>query len=517
MFKIIFVSPTSITIEMDNKDIYYTKSYDVYVNNELYLKDVTTNVVSIYDLLPNKKYLIKVNDYEEEIITKNVTCIFNIEDFGVKKDGIHDDTIAINQAIMMTPENGLLVFNEGEYKITSLFLKSNINIELKKGAILKASTNVEDYPIFKGELPKYEIDDNVQLGQWEGNPFPNKASIISIYWAQNVYFYGLGIVDGNAQNSTWWINHKSHPWGRPRLVFMDGCDNVQIQGISFMNTPCWTLHPFFSKNIGFYDIRVTNPKDSPNTDGMDPESCDHVNIIGVVFSVGDDCIAIKSGKMYMGMKYKTPSSNFVIRNCLMKDGHGGVVLGSEMSGGIKNLQVERCIFRKTDRGLRIKTRRGRGKYAIIDGVEFSDIKMEGVLTPLVINMFYFCDPDGKTEYVWSKDKLQVDDRTPYLGKFTFKNIEATDVEWASGYFYGLPEQPIEEINIVNCTFKYKDNPSEGCPAMMSFAEKVSKQGFSFNYVNKVNLNNVKLDGVKKEKTIVLNSVEAYKENDFESI
>ncbi len=508
MFEFIFVSPTSLTIELINKDIYYTKKeYDVYLDDKLLKKGVKTNVVSLYDLIPNREYKVRIDDCEKKVRTKNVSCIFDIMDFGVHKNGTDDDTKAINQAIMMTPENGLLVFPEGVYRITSLFLKSNIFIELKKGAILLASENVDDYPIFTGELPRYDIDDNVQLGQWEGSPFPNKASIIAGYWLNNVYLYGEGTIDGNAQNSTWWINHKTHPWGRPRLLFLDGCNDVQIQGLSFQNTPCWTLHPFFSKKIGFYDIRVTNPKDSPNTDGMDPESCDDVKIIGVIFSVGDDCIAIKSGKMYMGMKYKTPSSNFIIRNCLMKDGHGAIVLGSEMSGGINNLQVERCIFQNTDRGLRIKTRRGRGKYAIIDGVEFKDIIMDGVLTPLVINMFYFCDPDGKTEYVYSKEKLPVDDRTPYLGKFTFKNIVATNVEWAAGYFYGLPERPIEEINIENCTFEYKLDATEGCPAMMSFAEKVSKRGFSLNYVNKVSLKNVKLFGNVGER-VIINNVES---------
>ena len=505
MFDILFLSPTSVSIELVNKEIYYSnQKYDVYVNGVKTLCDQDKNVVSIYNLTPNTAYKIQIGEEIKEIVTPKVRVIFDINDFGVYKDGIHDDTKAINQAIMMLPENGLLVFDEGVYRITSVFLKSNIAIELKKGAVLKALEDVNEYPVFKGEIPTNEDEECIELGQWEGSPYPMKASIISGYWLKNVYFYGEGTVDGNAQNSTWWINHKNLPWGRPRLLFLDGCENVQIQGLSFCNTPCWTLHPFYSKKIGFYDIRVTNPKDSPNTDGMDPESCDDVKIIGVVFSVGDDCIAIKSGKMYMGMKYKTPSSNFIIRNCLMQNGHGGIVLGSEMSGGIKNLTVERCIFKNTDRGLRIKTRRGRGKYAVIDGVEFHDILMDGVLTPLVINMFYFCDPDGKTEYVYSKEKLPVDDSTPYLGKFTFKRIKAIHSEWAAGYFYGLPERPIGEINIEDSYFSFKENTSKGCPAMMSFAPEVSKLGLYFNGVEKVNLHNVTLVGYEGERILATN-------------
>ncbi len=505
MFEFIFISPSSVTIELNNNEIYYAnKPYDVSINGEVVLKDVKTNVCSIYDLEPNCEYEISINGTNKKFKTKSISVIFNINDFGVKKDGIHDDTKAINQAIMMLPDDGLLVFDEGIYRITSLYLKSNINIELKKGAVLLASENVDDYPIYKGEIEKFDKKDSVQLGQWEGNPFPVKASIISAYWAKNINLYGLGIIDGNAQNGDWWKDVKHLPWGRPRLLFLDGCENVQIQGLSFQNTPCWTLHPFFSNNLGFYDIRIKNPKDSPNTDGMDPESCDNVKVIGVIFSVGDDCIALKSGKIYMGMKYKKPCSNFVIRNCLMQDGHGAIVLGSEMSAGVKNISVERCIFKKTDRGLRIKTRRGRGNLSVVDGVEFSDIIMDGVLTPLVINMFYFCDPDGKTEYVWSKEKLPVDERTPYLGKLTFKNIYAENVEWAAGYFYGLPERPIGEINIINSTFKYKKDASKGKPAMMSFIEDTSKMGFFINGVDKVNLKNVVLDGYEGEKFILDN-------------
>ena len=502
MFNVLFLGPSAISIELDNQDIYYSsKPYDVYLNDELVIHQGNKNVISLYNLTPNKEYKVKIGDEEMMIKTPDVSVIFDINDFGVVKDGVHDDTKAINQAIMMLPKNGLLVFDEGIYRFTSIFLKSDIHIELKKGAHLLALEDVNEYPTFKGEIKTHHEDECIELGQWEGSPFPMKPAMISGYWLQNVNLYGEGTIDGNAQNSTWWINHKSHPWGRPRLLFLDGCENINIQGLLFTNTPCWTLHPFYSKKLGFYDLRIKNPKDSPNTDGMDPESCDDVKIIGVHFSVGDDCIAIKSGKMYMGMKYKTPSSNFVIRNCLMQDGHGGIVLGSEMSGGIKNLTVERCIFKDTDRGLRIKSRRGRGKYAIIDGVEFHDIQMDGVLTPLVINMFYFCDPDGKTEYVYSKEKLPVDDRTPYLGKFTFKRIRAINAEWAAGYFYGLPERPIGKICIEDSSFSFKEVASSGKPAMMSFIDDVSKLGLFFNGVEEVELKNVRLEGYVGERII----------------
>ena len=227
--------------------------------------------------------------------------------------------------------------------------------------------------------------------------------------------------------------------------------------------------------------------------------------------MGDDAIAIKSGKMDMGMRYQTPASNHIIRNCLMEYAHGAVVLGSEMSGGIRDLTVSQCFFDHTDRGLRIKTRRGRGKYAVIDGVEFSNIKMENVLTPVVINMYYFCDPDGKTEYVWSKNPYPVDDGTPYLGSFTFRDMECNDCEWAAAYCYGLPEMPIGSVTVENVNFSFKEDASSGTPAMMSYIEPVSKSGLNFRFVKKVQLDHVTLSGQVGDKLICENVDEVIEE------
>ena len=193
----------------------------------------------------------------------------------------------------------------------------------------------------------------------------------------------------------------------------------------------------------------------------------------------------------------------------MNFGHGAIVLGSEMSGGIKNITVSKCLFNQTDRGLRIKTRRGRGKDAIIDGIVFENIQMDDVLTPLVINMFYFCDPDGHTEYVYTKEKLPVDERTPYLGRFEFKNIDCKNVNVAAGTFYGLPEQPIKSINIENVNFHYSKNPKEGIPAMMDFLSPMKGKGLIFSYVDEVTIKNVKFDGLNDQE-FELNQVNEFK-------
>ena len=222
---------------------------------------------------------------------------------------------------------------------------------------------------------------------------------------------------------------------------------------------------------------ISAPKDSPNTDAIDPESCDYVNIIGCRFSVGDDCIAIKSGKIDVGMRFKKPADHHTVRNCLMDFGHGAVTLGSEMSAGIRNLTVEQCYFRGTDRGLRIKTRRGRGKLCDINDVVFDNIRMDGVKTPVVMNMYYnCCDPDRFTEYVWSREHLPVDDRTPHLGSFYFYNLDCTDAEVAACYIDGLPEMPIDEVCFKDCRISFREDAKPGVPAMENFAEKRCRLG-----------------------------------------
>jgi polygalacturonase len=204
----------------------------------------------------------------------------------------------------------------------------------------------------------------------------------------------------------------------------------------------------------------------------------------------------------MGMKYREPSQNITIRNCRMVYGHGAVVLGSEMSGGIRNLSVSQCLFEETDRGLRIKTRRGRGESAFITDILFEKILMNHVKNPFIINMFYFCDEDGKTEYVYSNESLPVDERTPYLGNFIFKDIICTNVHHSAGFFYGLPEKPIKSITFDNVKISYTENVESGYPAMMSYIEKKSKLGIFARNVNHLILKNLEISGSSGNDIIV---------------
>ena len=509
----IFISSRSVTIELKNKDIYTTDSYDVFLNDELVISNDNKNVFSLFNLDQDNAYTVKVkqgNNIESiEIKTLAESVGLNVKKFGAKGDGKTLDTHYIQAAILACPDGGRVYFPDGEYYTGPLFLRSNITIELGKNVKLIGDIDRNNYPILPGITFTSNELDEYNLGSWEGNPLDCFASIITGINVENVNIIGEGIIDGNASNSDWWVDVRTKriAW-RPRGLFLNHCKNVTLQGVTVTNTPSWNLHPYFSENLKFLDLKLINPKNSPNTDGCDPESCKNVDIIGVYFSVGDDCIAIKSGKIYMGRKYKKPSEYFNIRNCSMNFGHGAIVLGSEMSGGIKNITVSQCLFNQTDRGLRIKTRRGRGKDAVIDGIVFENIQMDDVLTPLVINMFYFCDPDGHTEYVYSKEKLPVDERTPYLGEFVFKNIDCKNVNVAAGTFYGLPEQPIKSINIENVNFHYSPTPKEGIPAMMDGLNPMKSKGLIFSYVNKVNIKNVVFDGLK-DKEFELNDVKDF--------
>ena len=508
-FKIIEKTSRSITAELMNQDIYYAKEkYNIYLNNECVVKDEARNVFSVYNLEPNTNYELAIgNDKEifakQEVVTDKEFVRLNVKDFGAVGDGVAEDTSMIQATILACPDGGCVYIPAGTYLTAPLFLKSHITIELDENATLLGITDRSKYPILPGYTTTTDETDEYYLGTWEGNPLTSMASLITGINVEDIKIIGKGTLDGNGQNGDWWIDvkNKKRAW-RPRTVFLCNCKEVVIQGLKVQNSPSWTIHPYFSENIKFLDMDIENPYNSHNTDGIDPESCKNVDIIGVKISVGDDCIAIKSGKLFMGKKFKKPSEDFTIRNCIMEKGHGSVVVGSEIAGGVRNINVSQCLFRETDRGLRIKTRRGRGKDSILDQINFSNIEMDGVMTPFVINMYYYCDPDGKSEYVYSKEALTVDEMTPCIKRLTFTDITCHNSEVAATFFYGLPESPIQEVKLENIIFDFKEDAQAGVPAMMSFLEPVSKMGIFARYINKLTLDNVKVIGYEgKEKDI----------------
>ncbi len=504
--KIISLMARCLTFELDKAGIYETEPYEVYLNNQCVLHSNRT-IETIYDLQPESEYILTAKSSSGmsepiQILTPAEDITLNVMDFGAKGDGIQDDTIFIQAAILSCPREGRVYIPEGTYKVSSLFLKSNLNLEIGKNAVLSAYTNRDKFPILPGVIKgKEEIEYN--LGSWEGDPFDAFAGIITGIGVENVTIYGQGIIDGCASYDNWWKNAKVLNIAyRPRMLFLNRCTNILVKGITFMNAPAWNVHPYFSKQLKFYNINVISPEDSCNTDGLNPESCEDVEIAGCYFSVGDDCIAVKSGKIYMGKKYKVPSQNIVIRQCYMKDGHGAVTLGSEIGAGVKNIMVKECKFENTDRGLRIKLRRGRGEDCILDEVWFDNIQMDQVKVPFVLNSFYFCDPDGKSEYVRSKEKLPVDDRTPCVKSLKFTNINCTNSHFASVYFYGLPEKKIQSIIMENIKIAYAQDAQTGVADMMDGCEPTSKLGIFLHNIEKVSLKNVKVEGYQGEEFLL---------------
>lgn len=490
----------SAVIEIEDGGRYFTtRPYTIHVNGKEY---GTTNqtITSLFDLKPETDYMVEVVEDGQKVgrvsfRTGYEFVTLDVTKFGALGNGEQDDTHFIQAAIMACPKDGRIYFPAGVYKITSLFLKSHISIELAKGAELRADTERTHFPIFPGVIQSYDETQDYNLGTWEGNPLPMFSAIICGVGVEDVVIYGEGTINGNASKENWWKDPKSMNIAfRPRLFFISGCKNITLQGVKFCNSPSWTLHPYFSKDLRFVGITVENPSDSPNTDGLDPESCKNVEILGVRFSLGDDCIAVKSGKIYMGQKYKTPSENIHVRQCLMENGHGAVTLGSEMAGGVVNLTVEDCYFRHTDRGLRIKTRRGRGKDAILSNIVFRNLTLDHVMTPLVVNSFYFCDPDGKTEYVQSREFHPVDERTPQIKKMIFENMTCTNCHVAAAFFDGLPEKKIEELVLKNISISYSESPKFDVPAMSEGIEKSSKRGLFARNVAKLYMENVTIEG-----------------------
>ena len=503
-----FCSSTSACFELENRDPYYApEAYTVLVDGkECFQND--SNVFSLFHLKPDTEYTVIVRfaagaEETARLRTLPERCCVSVKDFGALGDGVHEDTSAIQAAVNFLPEGGRLFFPAGTYLTLPISLKSHMTLELSEDAVLLGSTERERYPIIPGVCADPETGGELPMAGFEGGEKPCYQSLLQAAYAEDIHIVGRGRIDGNGQNGDWWTDFDRFPASRPRAIFLNRCKHVALHGVTVANSPSWHIHPFFSQELYILDCSVKAPKNSPNTDAIDPESCDGVRIIGCKFSVGDDCVAIKSGKLDMARKYRTGAVRHVVRNCLMEFGHGGVTLGSELAAGVRDLSVTQCYFRATDRGLRIKSRRGRGRDSVVTNVLFDNIRMDKVLTPIVINMWYnCCDPDRYTEYVWSREHLPVDDRTPRLGSFAFRNMECTGAEVAACYIDGLPESPIDEVALENISVSFAPDARPGVPAMQNFAEERCRMGLYLDNVRKINIKNVRLEGVVGESLIV---------------
>ena len=497
MFNIVEVFNRSVTVELVSESIFrQEKEFDVFINGEKRLS-TDRNVLTVAGLLPDTKYVIKIGDCEKEFITGHESVLLNVRTFGAKGDGETSDTAAIQAAIACCPKDGTVYLPAGDYLSTALFLKSNMTLFLDEGARILGDTDRTHYPVLPGMTMTTDEKGEYNLGTWEGNPLDMFASLITAIDAENLDIIGPGTIDGNAQNSDWWVNPKVKrtAW-RPNDIFLSRCRNIRVQNVRVQNSPCWTVHPYYCEDISFLNLYINNPSDSPNTDGLDPESCKNVLVLGTVISVGDDCMAIKSGKYYMSLKHHKVTEDVIIRNCLFERGHGSVTVGSEAAGGVRNVRVSRCIFDGTDRGLRIKTRRGRGERSVLDDILFENIIMDGVHMPFTVNMFYFCDPDGHSDYVQNQAPAPVDEMTPSIGTIAGRNINCTGVSACMLCGVGLPESPIGRLSFENIRLEFlpEDQRTPERPVMMDNFDEMSGRSIYAKNVRELILKNVEIKG-----------------------
>lgn len=430
----------------------------------------TSVALSLDGLEPEREYRFSTAIGGATFRTASETAVVDIRDHGARI-GSKDNTTAIQSAIVAVPAGGTLRLPAGSWTSGPLFLKSDMTLLIEDGAVLQDIGTREARHI----LPARHADTRV-LGTWEGVAEACFASLLNAIDCENLTICGKGIVDGGGDRGDWWTWPKETRDGarRPRTIFLSGCRRLTLAGITVRNSPSWTVHPVLCEDLLAVDLTIRNHPDTPNTDGLNPESSQNIRLVGLDISVGDDCVAIKAGKRDPRGGPDRPTRNVEIRNCLMQRGHGAVVMGSEMSQGISDVAISRCHFIGTDRGLRIKTRRGRG--GTVSNISVHDCRMEQVATPIAVNAFYFCDADGRSDYVQSRIALPVSVTTPKIEGIDIRNLEVSGAETAAAVFYGLPESTIDAVSIDGMRIAYSADAKPAVPEMACHLPKLRHAG-----------------------------------------
>jgi hypothetical protein len=403
--------------------------------------------------------------------------------FGASGDGRSLDGPSIQAAIDAAGAagGGEVFLPPGGYVSGSLFLRDRVSLRLERGAFLLGSRDARDYPL-------------VDM-RWEGRSCAVHAPLIGGIGLKGASVVGGGTIDGRGEE--WWrlFREKALSAPRPRLLSFDRCEELLLEGFEARNSPSWTVHPIRSRNVTIRGLSIHNPPDSPNTDGIDPDSCSGVRIADCFVSVGDDCIAIKAG--IEGEAESLPCEKVIVTGCVLERGHGAVVLGSEMSGSVRDILVSDCVFRGTDRGIRVKTRRGRGGR--VEGLRATGIVMRDTLCPFAINSHYGCgawdDP-----VVGDLGPREVDGGTPRLSDIAFSSITATGSRIAAAWIDGLAEAPILGLSFDDVSIELggEAGPTsrpESAPAEMSpGAPPLSRAGFRAYNAYGMRLNNLRIRG-----------------------
>lgn len=398
---------------------------------------------------------------------------YNIKTLGADASGKKLITELINKTIDLayTKGGGTIYIPSGTYLTGPLTFKSNITLYLEAGAILKFTSDFKQY------LPFKKV-------RFEGVFMNSFAPLINANNAENISIKGEGVLEGNGFE--WWDEIKNiskevkdkgkveNPnelqklWSkenadlkvepyydntlktqffRPPFIQFLECKKVKIEGVTIQNSPFWTINPVGCDDVLIQGVTILNPATNPhgpNTDGINPSSCRNVRISNCFISVGDDCITIKSGRDFHGRNYGKPCENITITNCVMLSGHGGVVIGSEMSGGVKNVVISNCVFDGTDSGIRLKASRGRG--GIVENIRVSNIVMRNIgRNAFSFNLFY--DRNSVPE--------PVTERTPIFRNIHIENVTGEGVN-SVGFIRGIEEMPISDISFTNITVEAKE-------------------------------------------------------------
>ena len=404
----------------------------------------------------------------------------NIRELEHLSHGGYDWTEAFQAAIgqLRAQGGGVLTVPAGVYPTGSIRLYDNMTLDIQSGAYLRFLQEEAAFPLI--------------LLEFEGVAGEMHQACIFAQGAENVTVTGRGVVDG--QGEYWWNKRRAGELSQPRpyLVCFADCRHVLLENVTLTNSPAWTVHPLRCQDVTIRGLLIRNPWDSPNTDGIDPDACQDVRILDCTIDVGDDCIAVKSGTE--ATANRQPSERIIISNCHFLHGHGGVVLGSEMSGNIRNVVVSSCVFHQTDRGVRLKTRRGRG--GVVEGIQLFNLTMEKVMCPFVFNMYYFCGPDGKSDWVRDKAARPVDDNTPMLRDVSITGVRARGCSACAGFFYGLPEMPVEGVTFTDVVVEMDPDGAPDYPAMMDDCPKMQGAGLYLRNARGVRLSGVKMLGVQ---------------------
>jgi polygalacturonase len=381
----------------------------------------------------------------------------NIVDFGASEGGTVKNTEAINRAIRQLSESGggTVIIPSGKWLTGPVVLLSNINLHLEDGAELLFSQDFNDY------LPAV-------LTNWEGSEVFSYSPFIYSFRQENIAITGKGVLNG--QGKPWWeqrnnreafgnkklaeMNENEVPVEERRFDNLDNylppvffgplyCKNILLEGVTFKYGAFWTINPSFCENLIIRELYVlTNGEygHAPNGDGINPNSCQNVLIEYNTLDTGDDCITIKSGRNKDGRRIGIPCKNILIRHNTGLQGHGGIVIGSEMSGGVENLYAHDCRFNGTDRVIRIKTDRGRGGY--VRNCWFRDISADTIQAEAIrINMLY-----SGGDRLPSRD---ITDETPVIENLWYENINCLYSKKNVIQIKGIPEMPVKNVTMKN--------------------------------------------------------------------